>query len=128
MSRSGNEMVSELSRLLNKHEGGLGKTAEKKDEKEDKKDEKCEECGKDPCKCAEMKKEEKEKEKAKKEKEKEKADKKDKKKKKKAEVMMEVVNNLVKLAEDLDREGAKEAADLVDDALKVIIKNIKDTE
>ena len=110
MSRAGNEMVAELSKLLNKYDVSLEKTAAKKeDEKDEKKEDKKE------------KKEEKD--------EKEKKDKKKKdKKKKKAEVMMDVVNSLVKLAEDLDADGAKEAADLVDDALQVIIKNMKETE
>ena len=122
MSRYGDEMVAELANLLNKHGVGLDKTAAKKedkeDKKEDKKDEKCEKCGKDPCKCKEMK-----------EKEDEKKEKKEKaKKKKKAEFMSDVLNNLVKLAEELDAAGADEAASLVDDALKIIVKNIKEDE
>ena len=50
------------------------------------------------------------------------------KKKKKAELMSAVLNNLVKLAEELDASGADDAASLVDDALKVIVKNLKDSE
>lgn len=98
MSKFGNEMVAELANLLNKQEVGLDKTAAKKEMKE--------------------KAEEKE----------EKADKKEKakaKKKKKSD-FESLLNNLVKLAEELDASGAEEAASLVDDALKVIVKNIKE--
>jgi len=127
MSRMGDDMISNLSKLL---DVGLDKTAAKKE----KKDEKCEECGKDPCMCKELKAKEKAKEKAEKEKAKEKADKakaKKDKKKKKAEVVAGVVNELVKLANELDSVGAVDASDLVDDALNVILKNLEtetDTE
>ena len=99
MSKYGNEMISDLANLLNKH-SGLDKTAAKKDDKKEDKEE------------------------AKKEKEKEKAKAKAK-KKKKAE-LSGLLNNLVKLAEELDAAGSEEAASLVDDALKVIVKSIKD--
>ncbi len=117
MSRYGDEMVAELANLLNKHGVGLDKTAAKKEEKEDKKEDKKEE-------KAEKKEEKADKKEDKKE---EKAEKKEKaKKKKKAEFMSEVLSNLVKLAEELDAAGAEEAASLVDDALQVIVKNIKE--
>jgi hypothetical protein len=105
MSKFGNEMVAELANLLNKHEVGLGKTAAKKEMKEEKSDKK-------------EKAEDKE----------EKADKKEKSKskKKKKSDFENLLNNLVKLAEELDASGAEEAASLVDDALKVIVKNIKE--
>jgi len=121
MSRMGDEMVAELSKLLG---NGLDKTAAKKE----KEDEKCEECGKEPCKCKEMAKKEKDKAKADKEKEKEKADKakaKAKKKKKKAEVLAGVVGELVKLADELDAAGAPEASGLVDEALNVLVTNLE---
>jgi len=105
MSRSGDEMMLELAALM----GTLEKTAAKKDDKKDDK--------------ADKEKEDKKEEKAEKEK-KEKEDKKDK-KDKKAEVMMHVVNNLVKLAGELDEIGAEEASSLVDDALRIIVKNIE---
>lgn len=114
MSRYGDEMVAELANLLNKHGVGLDKTAAKKEDKEEKEDKK-------------DKKEEKDEKKDKKEKEDKKEDKKEKAdKKKKAEFMSGVLSNLVKLAEELDAAGAGEAASLVDDALKVIVKNIKE--
>lgn len=114
MSRYGDEMVAELASLLNKHGAGLDKTAAKKEDKEEKEDKK--------DKKEEKEKAEKEEKAEKKEEKKEKADK----KKKKAEFMAGVLDNLVKLAEELDAAGAGEAASLVDDALKVIVKNIKD--
>lgn len=96
MSKSGDEVMFELAKLLNK-EDGLNKTAEKK--------EKCE-CGE----CEECLGEKKEK--------KPKA-------KKKKKAFADVLANLVKLAEQLDVSGAKEAASLVDDALKILVSNIK---
>jgi hypothetical protein len=107
MSRSGDEMMLELAGLL----GTLEKTAAKKDDKDEEKDEE---------------KKEKAEEKAEKDEEKkEKAEKKKDKKKKKADVMMHVVSSLVKLASELDELGAPEASSLVDDALRVIVKNIE---
>jgi len=127
MSRYGDEMVAELANLLNKHSVGLDKTASEKE-----KEEKCKKCEKEPCKCEELKEKEEAKEakeeaaeEAKEEKAKKDKAKKDK-KKKKAEFMSSVLSNLVKLAEELDAAGADEAASLVDDALKVIVKNIKE--
>ena len=117
MSKYGNEMISDLANLLNKH-SGLDKTAAKKDDKKEDK----EEAKKEKEKEKEKAKKEKEKEDAKKEKEKAKAKAK---KKKKAE-LSGLLNNLVKLAEELDAAGSEEAASLVDDALKVIVKSIKD--
>ena len=40
---------------------------------------------------------------------------------------MGVVNDLVKMANDLDAAGAVEAAGLVDDALQVIMKGLEDS-
>lgn len=109
MSRSGEEMMLELASLL----GTMEKTAAKKDDngkKDDKKDKKDEE--------AKEKKDDKEKD-----------DngngKKDDKKEKKADLLMNVVSSLVKLATDLDEAGADEASELVDDALRVIVYNIE---
>lgn len=104
MTRSGDEMIFELSSLL--------KTAAKKEEKynfekhDDKEKKECEDC------------EEENKKKSKKDKKKEK-------KSKKASKLMGVVNSLVRLASDLDNSGDIEASSLVDDALQVILKNIK---
>ena len=99
MSRYGDEMVAELSRLLG---NGLDKTAAKKDKEE--KEEKAEKAEK-----------------------KEKEDKKEKKgkKKKKAETIASVVGELVKLADELDELGATEASGLVDNALKVVVTNLE---
>jgi len=105
MSRAGEEMILELAKLMGTN---TVKTAAKKDDKDEKKD----------------KKEEKE-EKAEKKEKKEKDDKKEKKEDKKASVMMNVINNLVKLADELDEAGADEASSLVDDALRVIVKNLE---
>lgn len=106
MSRSGNEMMLELASLL----GTLEKTAAKKDDSE---------CDKDEAKMDESKEEGAAKC------EKKVMKKKVKKKKKKADVMMDVVSSLVKLAGELDEAGADEASSLVDDALRVIVKNIE---
>jgi hypothetical protein len=103
MSKYGNEMISELVNLLNKRDVGLDKTAAKKEPKEDKEE--------DADKKDKEEKKEKPKAKGK--------------KKKKAD-LQSLLNNLVKLAEELDASGAEDAASLVDDALKVIVKNIKD--
>ena len=109
MSRAGEEMMLELANLLG---SDVVKTAAKKDdddkEKKDDKKEKAEE--------------KEDKEKAEK---KEKDDKKKEKEDKKASVMMNVINDLVKLAEELDEVGAEEASGLVDDALRVIVNNLE---
>ena len=117
MTRLGDEMILELAASL----GGLNKTAAKKDEDkdEDKKDDKkCATCGKkdcpcgcdgdsDKCKC-------------------DKKDKDDKKKDdKKKDAVMYVLDGLAKLASELDEAGAEDASSLVDDALKVIVNNLK---
>jgi len=111
MTRSGDEMILELAASL-----GFNKTAAKKDEEDkeckkckcdpcecDKKDKKCKKCKCDPCEC----------------------DKKEDKKKDKKEATMRVLHGLKKLAEELDEIGADEASHLVDDALKVIVDNLK---
>jgi hypothetical protein len=119
MSRAGEEMILELAGLLSTE---TVKTAAKKDDDKDKKDEKkdeklCAKCGKkdcpcgckgdaDKCKCPEK-------------------DKDDKKEDKKASVMMSVLQDLVKLAGELDDIGAEEASGLVDDALKVIVDGLE---
>lgn len=105
MSRAGEEMMLELHQLLNKQ--GLVSTAAKKDD-DDKKDEKKEE--------------------AKKEEEDKKDEKKEDKKDKKASVMMGVIQDLVKLAEELDDAGAEEASLAVDDALKTIVDSLETPE
>ena len=97
MSRSGDEMMLELFNLLNKQ--GLVSTAAKKDDEEDKDEPKDDE--KD-----------------------EKEDKKDKDKKKKA-VVMGVLNELTKLASELDEAGAEEASSVVDEALRVIVRDLQ---
>lgn len=96
MSKYGDEVMFELAKLLEKQDG-LTKTAKKKEE----------------CDCGECKSclaEE---------------DKKPKAKKKNKKAFSDVLANLVKLAEQLDASGAKEAADLVDDALNILVSNIK---
>lgn len=105
MSRAGEEMVQELARLLNT---GMDKTAAKKDDEEKKP---CK-CGKD-CDCG-----------CEGDSEKCKCEKKKDDDKKKASTMMSVVNDLVKLANELDEAGADEASGLVDDALKVILEGL----
>jgi hypothetical protein len=113
MSRMGDEMILELAASLS---AGMEKTAAKKDDdKEDKKDDKkedkkCEKCKCDPCEC---------------DKKKEKEDKKEDKKDKKKDAVMDILNGLSKLAADLDEAGAEEASSLVDDALKIIVHNLK---
>jgi len=105
MSRSGEEMMVELAGLLNNSK--IVATAAKKDDddKKEKKEEKkeCKKCKCDPCEC----------------------DKKDKKDKKEAEAVMGVINDLVKLAGDLDALGEDKASAAVDDALKVIVEGLK---
>lgn len=105
MSRAGEEMVLELATLL---DNPVMKTAAKDDEKDEKKEDKKEE----------DKKEEK-KEDEKDEKEEKKEDKKE------ASVMVRVLQDLVKLASELDEIGADDASGLVDDALKVIVDNLE---
>jgi uncharacterized protein YwgA len=60
--------------------------------------------------------------------EEEKEEKKKPKKKKHKKAFADVLNNLVKLAAELDAAGAKEAADLVDDALNILVSNAKKDE
>jgi hypothetical protein len=102
MTRSGDEMILELASLL--------KTAEKKeeDDKNDKEEKKDED------------KKDKEEKKDKDEKEED-----DKKKKKDASKIMGIINSLVKLAGEFDEAGEVEASSAVDDALQVILQNIK---
>jgi len=117
MSRAGEEMVLELATLLN---NGVVKTAAKKDEeeKEGKKHEEKE------SKEFEKGEEEEEKEADKgKDKKKGKKDKKD--EKKEASIMVRVLQDLVKLASELDELGADAASELVDSALKVIVANLE---
>jgi hypothetical protein len=101
MTRAGDEMILELASLLNTD---MVKNAAKKDENdkdENDKDEKDEEEKKDEAK----------------DKEKEKNDKK--------ASLISVVNDLVKLAGELDDMGAEEASNLVDDALKTIVDSFQ---
>jgi hypothetical protein len=119
MSRTGNEMINELSKLLGSE---MVKTAAEKEDKKEEKEKAKEE--KEEAKAEEKAAKEEEKAEKKEEKEKGKKDKKDK-KKKKAEVMMGVINDLVKLANELDASGADDASGLVDDAIKVIMENIE---
>ena len=132
MLRSGEDMIRELVKLMGTDT--VVKTATEKAEKDEKRAEKkeekkCEKCEKELCECKEIKEKEEakaekaeQKEEDKKEKEDAKKDKKN--KKKKAEVMLGVVSELCKLANDLDTTGADEAASLVDEALQVIMKNV----
>ena len=115
MSRAGEEMILALSSLLNTD---VVKTAAKKDDdkkeekKEGKKDDKkpCK-CGDKDCKeCKDDKKEEKKKD--------------EKKGKDKESAVLNVLNNLTKLAGELDNVGADEASGLVDEALKIIVDSI----
>lgn len=116
MSRSGDEMMLDLYNLLNKQ--GLTSTAAKEDDKgeEDKKskdekpeengkkddDKKCPKHGKEGCPpdCPGAKKND------------------------KKAVVMGVINELTKLASDLDNAGADEASAAVDDALRLIVKDL----
>jgi hypothetical protein len=124
MSRAGEEKVLELSRLLSTD---TVKTAAKKEKDEDKKEEKkekCKECDKEECECEKKDKKDEKKDEKKQDKNDEKKEDKKKSKKKKAEIMLGVVNDLVKLANELDTAGADDAANLVDEALQIIMKNI----
>lgn len=104
MERTTDEMAATLSKLLDTME----KTASKHEDKV-KDHDKAEDHGKDH--------EEKAEDDAK--------DKEDKTKDhKKASVVANVVNTLVKLADDLDVAGDSEASDLVDNALSIIMQNI----
>lgn len=115
MSRAGEEMILALAGLLGTE---TVKTAAKKDDdKDDKKD-----------KAKEKKEKAKEKEEKEKAEKKEKDDKKKEKEDKKASVMLGVLQNLVKLAGELDEMGAEEASGLVDDALKVIVDGLDEEE
>lgn len=76
MSRSGDEMIGELSKILG---GGLEKTASVETEDE----------------------------------------------KKVASATVDVIKGLSKIANELDEVGAEEAANLVDEALKVIVNKIQ---
>lgn len=111
MSRSGDEMMLELHNLLNKQ--GLVSTAAKKDDdKEDKKDDKDE---KDLPPFMKKKEDDKD----------EKKDKKDDDKKKKKAVVLGVLHELTKLASELDEAGADDASSAVDEALRVIVRDIQ---
>lgn len=111
MSRAGEEMILELANLLGTD---VVKTAAKEDDDKEKKE-----------KAKEKKEKANEKEEKEKAEKKEKDDKKKEKEEKKASVMMNVINDLVKLAEELDEVGAEEASSLVDDALRVIVQNLE---
>jgi len=111
MSRSGDEMMLELHNLLSKQ--GLMVTAAKEDdEKDDDKDDK-------KLPPFMKKKDDKEDKKDKK-----KEDKKDDKKKKKA-VVLGVLQELTKLATELDEAGADDASSAVDEALRVIVRDLQ---
>ena len=114
MTQMGDEMILDLAAKL---ESSLNKVAAKKEEKpkadeddgekdegEDGDEEKeCKKCGPDKkCSCF--------------------PNLKPKSKKKKATLKM--INTLSKLASELDDMGVEEASNLVDDALRVIVKNI----
>lgn len=118
MSRAGEEMILALAGLLGTE---TVKTAAKKDDDKDDKKDKAKE-------KKEKAKEKEEKEKAEKAEKKEKDDKKKEKEDKKASVMLGVLQNLVKLAGELDEMGAEEASGLVDDALKVIVDGLDEEE
>jgi len=113
MSRAGEEMILELATLLGTE---TVKTAAKKEDEEEKEGKKHEE-----KESKEFEKGEKEEEKEAKKEKKEKKEKKD----KKATLIMSVVQDLVKLAGELDEMGADEASSLVDDALRVIVDSIE---
>lgn len=123
MSVSGDEMMVKLASLLGPT---TDKTAAKKDDnekedkekdksedKKDKKDEKCCKCGKKDCKCG-----------CKGDPDKCKCDA----KKKKAELVAGVMNDLVKLASELDDLGAEKASDLVDVALRQVVAAFEDND
>lgn len=113
MTRAQNEMIQKLASLLGPSE--VKTAAKKDDDKEDKKDEKCCKCGKEDCKCG-----------CKGDADKCKCEPKDEDKKKKAEVIVAVMNDLVKLADGLDDIGAGKASDMVDDALKHVVAEMGD--
>ncbi|MFA5023468.1 MAG: hypothetical protein WC523_00725 [Patescibacteria group bacterium] len=115
MSQSGNEMMRNLAKLL---DVDMVKTAAKKEDKEEKKEEKKDEKDEDKDEKKEEKKEDKEEEKE------EKKDEKKDKKKKKSAVMFGIINDLVKLANELDDAGATDASNLIDDALQVLNQNL----
>lgn len=109
MERTTDEMAATLSKLL----GTMEKTASKHED-EAKDHDKAEDHGKDHEEKAEDDTKDKE------------SKTKDHKAKghKKASVVANVVNTLVKLADDLDAAGDSEASDLVDNALSIIMQNI----
>lgn len=115
MSRSGDEMMLALAGLLNKQDAKVVTAAKKDDDKDDKKEEK------------DDKKDDKEddKDEKKEEDKKDKKDDKEDKKDKKASVLMGVLNQLTKLASELDDAGADEASAVVDAALRTIVKDLK---
>lgn len=130
-TRMGNEMILELAGILGAD--SLNKTAAKKD------DGNCDGCGKPSqfCKKDDCGKDDKEDKKDKDDKddkdEDKKEDKKDDKKEDKKdddkkEAVMDVLNGLSKLASDLDEMGADDASSAVDDALKIIVQNLKDEQ
>lgn len=57
--------------------------------------------------------------------EEDKKEEKPKKHKKNKKAFSDVLANLVKLAEELENTGAKEAAELVDNALEILVANLK---
>jgi hypothetical protein len=99
MSRSGDDMVRELTKLLGND--SVVKTASTKEEE---KKELCKKCDKEDCACDGEEKKDTE---------------------KKASVLLSVVNDLTKLATELDEAGADVASGLVDDALQIIVKNLQ---
>lgn len=111
MSKAGEEMVLELASLLGSN---VVKTAAAKDDDDDEKKDKPCKCGKKDCGCG-----------CKGDSDKCKCKKEDKKPDKKAFVMAGVLKSLVKLAGDLDDIGADEASTMVDEALKIIVKNFE---
>lgn len=100
---SNDKAMYEFAKLLEKVDAEVGftKEAKKKDVKEDKKEKN-------------TKKDDKKKEEVKSKK----------KTKKKAEVLQEAVQTLVSLASELDNDGHAAAADLVDDALQIIVNEL----
>lgn len=110
---SNDKTMYDFAKILEKidAEVGLVKEAKKKDDKKEEKKEKEKE------KAMKAKKDEKAEKAEKKEKEM-------KKKKKKAEIMNEAVKTLVSLASELEEDGHLAAADLVDDALRIIVDDL----
>lgn len=104
MSKPDNEFILNLAAKLQ----GLEKTAAKKQKDEDG--------------------DEKEKDKDDEDEEKEDKKKKPKKPKKKESNINNILNGLIKIAEELDEMGAEDGSSAVDDALKVIVNNLKNEQ